>query len=219
MQQDFSRPAAPLPPHRLKTAVFVQKNRGICKAKAVYGLFNVANHKKVSFVLGDAAENQILHGVYILILVNHDLRVALRKLAGKLCCLSRLLVAKQANGKMLKVGEIQKIEASFLSAVELVKFKRQTQQRVRRGRCCCHVGKQLFRRCVKHRLQRLHRLFAAVARGSKHYFPVLKFIALQRSQSRKVNRQTLARCVPANIKRTRKLTKLLHCDGKTITVC
>ena len=141
--------------------IFLGEYRGVGKAEAVDGLLDIADHEQVRPVLGHGTENCVLHTVDILILVDHYLRVALRKLPRKRRRLTRFICEKP-GGEVLKVRKVDLGTALFLGGIGFVEIERQLQERTH-GRCCLlHIRCKLFLGGAQHIGKLSRRFFAAV---------------------------------------------------------
>ena len=89
-----------------ESPILFQKDGGVGQAEAIDRLLHIAHQKEVFPVLGEGAEDRVLHLVRVLVFVHHDLGVALAPLAGQVSRLA-LVVHQEADGVMLQIGKIQ----------------------------------------------------------------------------------------------------------------
>ena len=107
---------------------------GICRARpgeAVYALLHVANHEEPAPAAGDGVDDVLLHAGDVLVLVDHYLRVAARKLEregrGR-----AVLLRQELGGQVLGVREVYQRAALLSAHVLAVEGHDELQQRLHR---------------------------------------------------------------------------------------
>ena len=108
--------------------VFLQEYLRLCQAEAIDALLDVAHSKKVPPFTGNSGENAVLNLVGVLVLVHHDLHIALCDLPGQLRG-AAVGGQEQLHGVVLLVGEIRYVAAHLLLLQGTDKLRRQVQQR------------------------------------------------------------------------------------------
>ena len=104
--------------------IVVEENTRVGEAEAVDALLDVADGEKVFSFTGNGGEDAVLHLVRVLVLVHHDLAVALRDRSRKVGGLS-VRAEEQVNGLMLLVGEVRRVAAALLLLIGAGKIRRQ----------------------------------------------------------------------------------------------
>ena len=94
--------------------IVVEENTRVGEAEPIDALLDVADGEKVFSFTGNGGEDAVLHLVRVLVLVHHDLAVALRDCPRKVGGLS-VRTEEQVDGLMLLVGEVRRVAARFSS--------------------------------------------------------------------------------------------------------
>ena len=200
-----------------KGAVFFVEDAGVGQTEAVDRLLDVADEKEPAPVVGHGAEDRVLHGADVLILVDHDLVVALREAAGQRG--RRAVFIQQEPGRqMLEIGVIQKRARALVARVQRVEAQRQAQQRAHGGSGGGNIPQQRVRRSGEDRREALH----AVERGLAAAFETLGQLRIgriaQRRQARRGEGQSLKGFVPAEGEAARELAQHGGKLGKVVGV-
>ena len=119
--------------HLAEAAVFLEENGRVGQSETVNALLDVADHEQVGLVLRQCAEDGVLHGVGVLILVYRNLGELLGhgfRQRGRLA-----VRVQQTHRKMLQIVEICGIPCAFCRCKGIVKGVYDVDEREQRG-CC-----------------------------------------------------------------------------------
>ena len=125
-------------------AVLFQKDGRVGQTEAVDALLDVADHEQVALVLRKGAENRVLHGVRILILVHRDfgvLRGQRFREGGR-----RSVRIQQPHREMLQVVEIRRVSRTFRRRQRVLEGVYRVDKGEKRGRGQAAVELGLLRR-------------------------------------------------------------------------
>ena len=114
----------------------MQKNIRIGKPEPINALFDVADHKNIFFVIADRAENGVLHGIGVLILIHHNFRKM--HLTRKLCR-GIVLIHEQLHRKVLQIVKVHDTAPQFFRLIGVHKQLYCIAQRTNRRRHHVHI--------------------------------------------------------------------------------
>ena len=125
-----------------EAAVFLKENGRVRQSKAVNALLDVTDHEQVGLVSGECAEDGILHGIGVLILVYRNFGELLGhgfRQCGRLAgCI------QQTHGKVLQIVEIRSISRTFRCRKSIVEGVYHVDECEQRGCCQAAVVLRLF---------------------------------------------------------------------------
>ena len=125
-----------------EAAVFLKENGRVRQSKAVNALLDVTDHEQVGLVSGECAEDGILHGVGVLILVYRNFGELLGH--GFRQCGRLAVCIQQTHGKVLQIVEIRSISRTFRCRKGIVKGVYHVNEREQRGGCQAAVVLRFF---------------------------------------------------------------------------
>ena len=162
-QQQLARLAGSLRAEQGIGVVFGKEDRRIRQPEPVDRLLHVADHEQILPAAADSLKNALLHGVGVLIFVDQDLTVALRKASGGLRRLAGALFRQKIEHAVLQIGKIEQMTAALLLREALVKAPQQRQKPPQRRDGFAQILHDLLRRRVKIALDGLEPLLCLVA--------------------------------------------------------
>ena len=143
--------------------VFGKEDRRIGQPEPVDRLLDVADHEQIFSVAADSLKNALLHGVGILIFVDQNLAVALRKAFRGLCRPAGALFRQKPDHAVLQIGKIEQMTTALFLREPFVKAPQQRQKPPQRREGPAKVVYDPFRRRVKIALHGLEQLLCLVA--------------------------------------------------------
>ena len=144
-----------------KLLIFAQKQRGIGQPEAINGLLDVTHHEQTVVFIVHAADDGLLDGRHILILIDKDRIVAIGH------ALPHLRVIQRLEGQMLQIAIIQQVFLLLVLRIARIHGLHQADQRAQGRQGGGHLGACLIDIGRHHGARLLGQLLHAVAQGGK----------------------------------------------------
>ena len=170
-------------------AVFLEEDRRVRKAEAVDALLDVADHEQIALVFRERAEDRVLHGVRVLILIHRDLGV----LRGQRFRQRRrrTAVIQKAHRKMLQIIEIRRVPRPLRRRERIIKgIYRVDEGEQRRGGQAA-VELRLCRRLGQPSV--VDRLCDSLPFLAQFFHPFEEFLVIELARRAKTGKRDIAR--------------------------